>query len=47
LMTLIPAGFAALSVFVVRFYALSETKVLEIQSDLAERKSAQVAIQES
>ncbi len=47
LMTLIPAGFAALSVFVVRFYALSETKVVEIQSDLADRKAAQIAIQES
>mgnify|MGYP000554308036 FL=1 len=39
LMTLIPAGFAALSVFVVRFYALSDSAVIDIQHDLAQRKS--------
>ncbi|MDO6447558.1 MFS transporter [Colwellia sp. 1_MG-2023] len=39
LMTLIPAGFAALSVFVVRFYALSDSAVIDIQQDLVQRKS--------
>ena len=38
LMTLIPAGFAALSVFVVRFYALSDDAVIDIQKDLDARK---------
>ena len=40
LMTLIPAGFAALSVFVVRFYALSDDAVIDIQKDLDARKLA-------
>lgn len=40
LMTLIPAGFAALSVFVVRFYALSDDTVIDIQKDLDARKVA-------
>jgi GPH family glycoside/pentoside/hexuronide:cation symporter len=39
LMTIIPAGFAALSVFVVRFYSLSDDAVIDIQKDLATRKS--------
>ncbi|GAA6204924.1 MFS transporter [Thalassotalea sp. SU-HH00458] len=39
LMTLIPAGFAALSVFVVKFYALSDSAVIDIQHGLAQRKS--------
>ncbi|MDG1750558.1 MAG: MFS transporter [Thalassotalea sp.] len=38
LMTLIPAGFAALSVFVVKFYSLSDKAVIDIQDDLAKRK---------
>lgn len=40
LMTLIPAIFAGLSVFVVRFYALSDEKVVEIQNELLERKAS-------
>lgn len=40
LMTLIPAGFAGLSVFVVRFYALSDDTVIDIQKDLDARKVA-------
>ena len=39
LMTLIPAGFAFISVFVVRFYTLSETMLIGIQNDLYQRKS--------
>jgi len=39
LMTLIPAGFAALSVFVVRFYSLSDQKVIDIQVELNQRKT--------
>lgn len=39
LMTLIPAVFAALSVFVVRFYTLSDQAVVDIQNDLATRQT--------
>ncbi len=40
LMTLIPAIFAGLSVFVVHFYALSDEKVVETQNELLERKAS-------
>lgn len=43
LMTLIPAAFAFLSVFVVKFYALSEEMLTGIQGDLQQRKATTAA----
>jgi len=39
LMTLIPAVFALISVFVVRFYSLSDEMIIDIQEQLTARKS--------
>jgi GPH family glycoside/pentoside/hexuronide:cation symporter len=41
LMTLIPGVFAIASVFVVRFYSLSDQRVISLQLDLAQRKALQ------
>ncbi len=43
LMTIIPAIFAIISVFVVRFYSLTDSEVSEIQDALALRKSTELA----
>lgn len=39
LMTLIPGVFALLAVIVIRYYPLDETKLAELQSELAQKKS--------